>query len=274
MGLWDNQDNFFYDWLLMANGEKLPLRVRSLVGLIPIFAVEVIDAALLKKMPKFTKRLEWYLRYRPTLASLVSRWSTPGADDTRLLAITRAFRTTKVLERVLDPNEFLSPYGVRALSRYHLDHPYVFEAKEYHSEVKYVPAESESDLFGGNSNWRGPIWMPINYLLIESLRKFDRFFGPGFKVECPVGSGQMMSLKEVADELRARLTNIFRRNGQGRRAVFGASDKMQSDPHFKDYLLFYEYFDGDNGRGVGASHQTGWSGLVANMIAELHDPEW
>ena len=185
MGLWDDQDNFFYDWLMLKSGEKFPMRIRSLVGLIPIFAVEVIDATLLQKMPKFTKRLEWYLRYRPTLAGLVSRWNTPGADDTRLLSMTRAFRASKVLERVLDTNEFLSPYGVRSLSRFHLDHPYVFEAKDFRSEVKYLPGESDSDLFGGNSNWRGPIWMPINYLIVESLRKFDKFFGPGFKVECP-----------------------------------------------------------------------------------------
>ncbi len=271
LGLWDDQDNFFYDWLVMDNGERRPLRVRSMVGLIPLFAVEVIDASLLKKMPLFAKRLNWYLRYRPKLAALVSRWNAPGADDTRLLAITRAFRTSKLLERVLDKSEFLSDYGVRSLSRYHLEHPYVFETDGYRAEVRYVSAESNSDLFGGNSNWRGPIWMPMNYLILESLRKFDRFFGEGFRVECPVGSGQMRSLNEVADELRSRLTRIFRRDETGRRPVFGTCQKLQKDPHFKDYILFHEYFDGDNGRGVGASHQTGWTGLVANMIAELHD---
>jgi hypothetical protein len=271
LGLWDDQDNFFYDWLVMSNGEATPLRVRSLVGLIPAFAIEVIDEALLKRMPLFVKRLNWYLRYRPKLAALVSRWNNPGADDTRLLAIVRAFRSSKVLERVLDKNEFLSKYGVRALSRYHLEHPYVFETDGFRSEVKYVPAESNIDLFGGNSNWRGPIWMPINYLLIESLRKYDRFFGEGFRVECPAGSAQMLSLKQIADELRSRLTNIFRRDEHGRRPVFGSYEKMQTDPHFKDYILFFEYFDGENGRGLGASHQTGWSGLVANMIAELYE---
>ena len=172
LSLWDDADNFFYDWLVMSNGEATPLRVRSLVGLIPVFAVEVIDAASLKNLPSFTRQRDWYLRYRPKLAALVSRWNTPGAEDTRLIAIVRAFRSTKVLERVLDKNEFLSDYGVRSLSRYHLDHPYVFEAGSFRSEVKYVPAESDSDLFGGNSNWRGPIWMPINYLFIESLNKF------------------------------------------------------------------------------------------------------
>jgi hypothetical protein len=272
LSLWDDTDNFFYDWLVMSNGEATPLRVRSLVGLIPAFAVETIDAASLKNLPSFTRQRDWYLRYRPKLAVLVSRWNTPGADDTRLLAIARAFRSSKVLERVLDKNEFLSDYGIRSLSRYHLEHPYVFETGSFRSsEVKYVPAESESDLFGGNSNWRGPIWMPINYLFIESLDKFAKFYGDDFWVECPVGSAEKLPLKEIADELRNRLINIFRRNEKGRRPVFGSYEKMQTDPHFKDYLLFHEYFDGDTGRGLGASHQTGWSALVANMIAELHE---
>lgn len=271
LSLWDDVDEFFYDWLVMSNGEATPLRVRSLVGLIPAFAVETIDAALLKNMPSFTRQRDWYLRYRPKLAVLVSRWNTPGADDTRLLAIARAFRSAKVLARVLDKNEFLSDYGIRSLSRYHLEHPYVFAANNFRSEVKYAPAESEGDLFGGNSNWRGPIWMPINYLFIESVNKFAKFYGDGFRVECPVGSGQQRSLKEIADELRNRLINIFRRDGNGRRPVFGAYEKMQTDPHFKDYILFHEYYHGDTGSGLGASHQTGWSALVANMIAELHE---
>jgi hypothetical protein len=270
LGLWDDQDNFFYDWLILADGQRLPLRIRSLVGLIPMFAVAVIDSSLLLKMPLFAKRLEWYLRYRPKLAALVSRWNTPGADDTRLHAMTRAFRSTKLLERVLEETEFLSDYGVRSLSRYHLDHPYVFEEKGYRSEVKYLSAESDSELFGGNSNWRGPIWMPVNYLIIESLCKFAQFFGDGLRIECPTGSGRMLSLVEIADELRSRLTRIFRRDDKGLRAVFGDSAKMQSDPHFKDHILFHEYFDGDTGRGLGASHQTGWTALIANIIGELH----
>lgn len=271
LGLWDDEDNFFYDWLITGNGEKTPLRVRSLVGLIPIFAVEVIDASLLEKMPLFTRRQNWYLRYRPKLAALVSRWNKPGAHDTHLLAMTRAFRSSKLIERLLDKNEFLSDYGVRALSRYHLEHPFVFEMNGRRSEVKYAAAESESDLFGGNSNWRGPIWMPINYLIVESVQKFEKFFGPGFQLECPVGSGQKQSLKEISDGLRDRLIDIFRRNKEGLRPVFGTNEKMQTDPHFKDYILFHEYFDGDTGRGLGASHQTGWSGLVANMIAERYE---
>jgi len=271
LSLWDDTDNFFYDWLVMSDGEATPLRVRSLVGLIPMFAVEIADMASLKNLPSFARQRDWFLRYRPKLAALVSRWNTPGADDRRLIAIMRAFRATKLLERILDKNEFLSDYGIRSLSRYHLEHPYVFETGDFRAEVKYVPAESDSDLFGGNSNWRGPIWMPINYLIIESLNKFHEFYGDDFRVECPVGSAQMLSLKEIADELRSRLINIFRRDEKGRRPVFGTYEKMQTDPHFRDHILFHEYFDGDNGRGLGASHQTGWSALVANMIAELHE---
>ena len=271
LSLWDDTDNFFYDWLVMSDGEATPLRVRSLVGLIPMLAVEVADMASLKDLPSFARQRDWFLRYRPKLAALVSRWNTPGADDRRLIAIMRAFRATKLLERILDKNEFLSDYGIRSLSRYHLEHPYVFETADFRAEVKYVPAESDSDLFGGNSNWRGPIWMPINYLIIESLNKFHKFYGDDFRVECPVGSARMLSLKEIADELRNRLISIFRRDERGRRPVFGTYEKMQTDPHFRDYILFHEYFDGDNGRGLGASHQTGWSGLVANMIAELHE---
>jgi hypothetical protein len=270
LGLWDDRDNFFYDWLITCDGKASPLRVRSLVGLIPMLAVEVADTSLVENMPSFMKHADWYLQHRPKLAALVSRWNKPGADDIRMVAIVRAFRFTKLLERVLDPNEFLSDYGVRALSRYHLEHPYIFEADGFRSEVRYVPGESDTDLFGGNSNWRGPIWIPMNYLILESLSKFARFYGDDFRVECPVGSGEKRSLREIADTLRERLVNIFRRDSGGRRPVFGDNEKLQTDPHFKDYILFHEYFDGERGRGLGASHQTGWSGLIANVIAELH----
>ncbi len=271
LSLWDDEDNFFYDWLIKADGQATPLRVRSLVGLIPLFAVEVIDQDLLEKMPAFAKWRDWYLLYRPKLAALVSRWNTPGADDTRLMAIVRAFRASRLLEQILDRGEFLSDFGVRSLSRCHLDKPYVFDADGFHGEVRYAPAESDIDLFGGNSNWRGPIWMPINYLIIESLHKFHKFYGDDFRFECPAGSGNKLTLKEIADDLRGRLIAIFRRDASGRRPVFGSCAKMQTDPHFRDCLLFHEYYDGDTGRGLGASHQTGWSALVANMIAELHD---
>jgi hypothetical protein len=271
LSLWDDADNFFYDWIVPISGEATPLRVRSLVGLVPAFAVTTIEAALLQNLPSFTRQRDWFLRYRPKLAVLVSSLDRPGADGTRLIAIARTFRSSKVLARVLDKDEFLSDYGIRSLSRYHLDHPFVFDAGNFHSEVRYSPAESESDLFGGNSNWRGPIWMPINYLFIESLNKYAKYFGDSFRVECPVGSGELLPLKEIADELRNRLINIFRRDKDGRRPVFGDCEKMQTDPHFKDYILFHEYYHGDTGRGLGASHQTGWSALVANMIAELHE---
>lgn len=270
VGLWDDQDNFYYDWLILASGEKFPLRLRSMVGLIPLFAVEVLDEDLLSGAPEFTRRLSWYLDHRPQLAKLVARPEKSGAGNRRLIAVARAFRMKRVIERMLDESEFLSPHGVRAVSRYHLDHPYTFEYGGYRSEVKYVPADSDSGLFGGNSNWRGPVWMPVNYLIIESLCKYASFYGDNFRVECPKGSGTLMSLSEVADELRKRLTGLFLRDAGGRRPVFNGYEKMQTDPHFKDYVLFHEYFDGDDGRGVGASHQTGWTGLVANLIDELY----
>jgi Glycosyl hydrolase family 63 C-terminal domain len=271
LGLWDDQDNFFYDWLIMDDAEAKPLRLRSMVGLIPMFAVEVFEKPLLDKMPSFVKRANWFLRYRPRLAALVSRWNIPGVDDTRLLAITRAFRLSKLLERVTDTEEFLSTYGVRALSRFHLQNPYVFESNGFRSEVKYVSADSDSALFGGNSNWRGPILMPMNYLIIESLRKFDRFFGQDFRRECPTRSERMRSLSQIADDLADRLISIFRPDENGRRPVFGEHEKMQTDLYFKDLILFHEYFDAETGRGLGASHQTGWTSLVANMIAEMHE---
>jgi hypothetical protein len=270
-GLWDDRDNFYYDWLFLSSGEKVPLRLRSLVGLIPLFAVEVLDADLvLKGAPEFARRMQWYLQHRPQLAQLVSRLDKPGAKNKRLFAVARAFRMKRVLERMLDESEFLSPYGVRAISRAYRDHPYVFECNGYRSEVKYAPAESDSGLFGGNSNWRGPVWMPINYLIIESLCKFGSFYGNSFRIECPTGSGNMLSLGEVADDLRNRLTRIFLRDSGGRRPVFHDYEKLQSDPQFKDYIWFHEYFDGDDGRGLGASHQTGWTGLIANLIDELY----
>lgn len=269
IGLWDDRDGFYYDWLLLESGEKVPLRLRSMVGLIPLFAVEILDEDLLAQSPVFVRRMEWYLTHRPELAALVSRPQTPGADGRRLLAVARAFRMKAVLARMLDETEFLSDHGIRAVSRVHRDHPYVFVRDGYRAEVRYTPGESDTGLFGGNSNWRGPVWMPVNYLIVESLDKFALFYGEDFEIECPTGSGVMMSLAEVADELRRRLTRLFLRDPAGRRAVFGDHAKLQDDPHFRDHLVFHEYFDGDSGRGVGASHQTGWTALVANLIDEL-----
>jgi hypothetical protein len=269
IGLWDDQDNFFYDVLSMPCGQKIPMRLRSMVGLIPLFAVGIVQQEVINKRPELWRKIETYRERRPDLVKLVSRWNEVGAEGRRLFSLARAFRMTKLLRRMLDESEFLSPYGVRALSRTYLDHPYDFEYHGVHYRVKYQPGESDSGLFGGNSNWRGPIWMQVNYLLVENLRRFHQYYGDGLTVECPTGSGNMLTLEQVADELCSRLLKLFRRGPDGRRPVFGSYEKFQTDPHFKDYILFYEYFHGDNGRGCGASHQTGWTGLIANLISQL-----
>ena len=268
IGLWDEQDNFYYSVLSLPKGPNVPLRLRSIVGLIPLFAVEVIEQELMDSMPHFKSRLDWFLEKRPDLAKLVSRWHRPGSESRRLLSLARAFRMKKILARMLDENEFLSPYGIRALSRYHLDHPYVLDIQGAHYEVHYDPAESTSHIYGGNSNWRGPIWMPVNYIIVESLRRFYDYYGDEFKVECPTGSGKYLTLWEVAEEIASRLMKLFLRDSDGYRVSTGMTKKLQADPNLRDYLQFYEYFDGDTGRGLGANHQTGWTGLVANLIAE------
>jgi hypothetical protein len=266
MGLWNDEDGFFYDVLNLPDGQMMPLRVRSMVGLIPLFAVETLEPELYLQLPKFTERLDWFLDYRPDLAALVSRWNEPRKGERRLLSLLRGSRMKKLLRRMLDETEFLSEYGVRALSRYHADHPYALEWGGQRFTVEYQPAESTSALFGGNSNWRGPIWMPVNYLIVESLQKFHHYYGDDFKVECPTGSGRYCTIEEVSRELARRLTRLFLRNPEGRRPVFGDDRRMQDDPHFRDYVLFYEYFHGDSGRGAGAAHQTGWTGLVAKLL--------
>ncbi|MGH7493364.1 MAG: MGH1-like glycoside hydrolase domain-containing protein [bacterium] len=264
--LWDAQDEFFYDVLHLPHGERIPLKVRSMVGLIPLCAVETLEPDVLEQVPEFKQRLEWFLSYRPDLASLVSRWYEPGMGERRLLSLLRGHRMKCLLKRMLDETEFLSEYGVRALSRVHKDAPYVFYADGQAFTVAYQPGESDSGLFGGNSNWRGPIWFPLNFLLIESLQKFHHYYGNDFKVECPTRSGNFLTINEIAEELSRRLRRLFLCDEKGRRPVFNYSEKMQTDPHFRDYILFHEYFNGDNGSGVGASHQTGWSGLVAKLL--------
>ena len=266
VGLWDEADQFYYDELILPDGKMIKLKVRSIVGLIPLFAVETLEPENLEEWPDFKRRLNWYLNYRPDLANLVSRWYEPGRGERRLLSLLRGHRMKRLLQRMLDESEFLSAYGVRALSRAHLEHPYRFQVGEQTLTVAYLPAESDSNLFGGNSNWRGPIWFPVNFLLIESLQKFHYYYGDDFKIECPTGSGKMITINQVAEELTRRLSNLFLRDARGRRAVFGANEKWQTDPHFRDYLQFHEYFDGDNGRGVGANHQTGWTGLIAKLL--------
>jgi hypothetical protein len=240
--------------------------VRSMVGLIPLFAVETLEPEILDELPGFKQRLKWYLKYRPELASLVSRWEEPGQGERHLLSLLRGHRMKALLRRMLDETEFLSDYGVRALSKVHDEQPYVYHVNGDSLVVRYQPAESDSGLFGGNSNWRGPIWFPVNYLLIESLQKFHHYYGDDFTVECPTGSGNFVSIEQAAEEISRRLTGIFLRGQDGRRAVYGDHPKLQSDPHFRDHLLFYEYFHGDTGRGVGAAHQTGWTGLVAKLL--------
>lgn len=271
-GLWDDIDSFYYDVLKLPNGQNTLLKVRSMVGIIPLFAVEVLDHDVLASMPAFAKRLEWFLTNRPELAHLVSRWSVASSDEKHLLSLLRGHRMKKILARVLDESEFLSDYGVRALSKYHEQYPYEFFVDAKRFAVNYTPAESDSYLFGGNSNWRGPIWMPVNFLIIESLQRFYFYYGDDFKVECPTGSGIMLSLNEIADELSRRLSKLFLRDQNGNRAVFGDCNKMQRDPNFNNYILFYEYFHGDNGRGVGASHQTGWTGLIARILQPREIP--
>jgi hypothetical protein len=268
IALWDPQDEFFYDVLHTPDGRTTPLKIRSMVGLIPLFAVTTIEPALLQQLPEFRTRLEWFLTHQPELAALVSRWQEPGLGERRLLALCRGRRMKRVLRRMLDEAEFLSAYGVRALSRYHLEQPYRFELNGDSWVVRYLPAESDSGLFGGNSNWRGPIWFPVNYLLVEALQQFHHYYGDDFLVEHPTGSGRYLTLAAIADDLSQRLIQLFRRDAAGRRPVFGDDAVFQHDPHWRDELLFYEYFHGDTGRGMGASHQTGWTGLVAKLIQQ------
>ncbi len=269
LGLWDEQDKFYYDALQLPNGDREVLRLRSMVGLIPLFAVEVLQPELLAKLPNFALRLEWVLKNRPELAALVSHWEIPGHGQQRLLSLLRGHRMKRLLQRMLDPAEFLSDYGIRALSKAHGDDPFIFRHDEIEVSVSYLPGESTTGLFGGNSNWRGPIWFPVNYLLIESLCRFHRYYGDDFKVEYPTGSGQALTLREIAQHLRERLISIFVAGEDGRRPVLDYHPKLVSDPYFKDHVLFHEYFHGDTGRGVGASHQTGWTGLVAALISGI-----
>ena len=272
-GLWDDQDGFYYDQL-RVEGTAHRLRIRSIVGIIPLFAVEVMDEELLQQLPRFRKRMEWFLQHRPDLSrqiSCVDSSSHGGHRQVhRLLAIPSKERLQQVLKYLLDESEFLSPYGVRALSKVHKVHPYSFWVGSDEHRVEYVPGESTTGLFGGNSNWRGPIWFPVNYLLIESLERYHYFYGDAFQVECPVGSGQMMNLQQVADELSHRLALLFLPDASGRRPCHGDEARYNDDPHWRDLTLFYEYFHGDTGRGLGASHQTGWTALVTRLLGKSY----
>ena len=266
--LWNEEDGFYYDVLHMPDGAVVPLKVRSLVGLVPLFAVQVLEPENISGLPQFQRRMKWFLRNRADLRDHFVRERGPDGASRRLLSLVSGDRLRRVLRYMLDESEFLSPHGVRALSRFHKDHPYVLRVAGAEHRVAYEPAESTTGLFGGNSNWRGPVWLPMNFLLIEALQRFDHFYRGAFKVEFPTGSGQQMALCDVAAELSRRLTRIFLRDPEGRRPVHGEARRFQTDPRWRDLLLFYEYFHGDTGAGIGASHQTGWTGLVAKLLQQ------
>ncbi|HEX4454105.1 MAG TPA: glucosidase [Kofleriaceae bacterium] len=266
-GLWSNKDGFYYDHMQTPDGPRV-LPIRSMVGLVPLFAVEALDDELLHALPIFADRLWWFFDNRPELARTISIQLDIDHQN-RLLAIPSRERLERVLQVMLDEKEFLSPHGIRSLSRYHKDHPFVLHLDGQDYEVHYAPGESDSAIFGGNSNWRGPIWMPMNYLLIEALKRYHHFYGDSLTVECPTGSGKRMNLEQVAEELESRLSSLFLPDAAGRRPCHGAAERYASDPYFKDLVLFYEYFHGDNGRGLGASHQTGWTALAANLIERV-----
>ncbi|MEO8594909.1 MAG: glucosidase [Candidatus Solibacter sp.] len=266
--MWDEEDGFFYDVLRLPDGSATRMKVRSLVGLLPLCATAVFHGELRSHMPDVIRKLNTFVDRHPRIRQSMALESMlkDGVDGTRLLDLMSADRYRRVLAKMLDENEFLGPYGIRSISRYHLDHPYVFHASGQEFRVQYVPAESDTGMFGGNSNWRGPVWMPINFLIIRSLVNLHQYYGDNLRVECPTGSGNLMNMFEVAQELGRRLGRIFLRDASGRRPVYGGTEKFQNDPHWRDLILFYEYFHGDNGAGIGASHQTGWTGTIANLI--------
>ena len=267
-GLWDDQDGFYYDQL-RVDGKSIPLKTRSMVGIIPLFACGVLEQEVLDRLPGFAKRMRWYLENRGDLTQQIACMEQRSEHGHRLLAVPTRERLARVLRYVLDENEFLSPYGLRSLSHFHQDHPYVFRTNGSEYRVDYVPGEGNTGLFGGNSNWRGPIWFPLNYLLVEALERYHHFYGDSLQVECPTGSGRMMNLEEVAREIAARLTRIFLPDKDGRRPVHGQESRFANDPNWKNLVLFYEYFHGETGRGVGANHQTGWTSLAVPLLEDL-----
>jgi hypothetical protein len=270
LSMWDEEDGFFYDLLVFPDGSAHRIKIRSLVGLLPLCAPTVLSPDLLEKFPMFGARIKQFMARHGAILSHIHPPDLPGAQGRYLLSVCTETKLRRILTRMLDEERFLSPFGIRSLSKWHKEHPYSFDVHGKYYEVKYLPAESDTGMFGGNSNWRGPIWLPINFMIIRGLMQFYLYYGDTFKIECPTGSGQMMNLFEVTMEIARRITRIFLRDEKGERPVYGGTSKFQTDPHWRDHLLFYEYFHGDNGAGLGASHQTGWTGLVAKLIQDLH----
>jgi hypothetical protein len=265
--LWDEEDGFYYDSLRLPNGEYFRMKLRSMVGIIPLFAMETLEPHVIEKLPGFQKRMEWFIRNRPDLCGNLASMTEKGVGERRMLSLVGPRRLRRILQRVLDEEEFLSPHGIRALSRHHAKYPYHLRLDGAAYEVNYEPAESSTGLFGGNSNWRGPVWFPVNFLIVESLQRFHHYFGDEYTVECPAGSGNQMHLWDVAALISHRLNSLFVRGKDGRRPAMGAHPKMD-DPHFRDLVWFHEYFHGDTGEGLGANHQTGWTALVAKLLAQ------
>ena len=265
-GMWDEEDGFFYDVLRLPDGRAERLKVRSMVGLLPFCAVTVFEKKIAAKYPEVGQIAREYLKARPELMAFIHDPLKPGCKGRLLGSVLNEANLRRVLKILLDEQEFLSPFGIRAVSRIHHEHPYTYRVGDREYRVSYLPGESDNDMFGGNSNWRGPIWMPVNMLILRALLQYYMYYGNSFTVECPTGSGKQMNLYDVAEEIGRRLFNIFLKDEQGKRPVHGASRKFQEDPHWRDYPLFYEYFHGDTGAGVGASHQTGWSGAIARVV--------
>jgi mannosylglycerate hydrolase MGH1-like protein len=266
--MWDEEDGFYYDLLRLPDGRATRLKVRSLVGLLPLCATTVMEKAQRERVPEAMRQIEERRRRIPELAATIHPTGPDhlGVADRGILALVSPERLRRILARMLDENEFLGPHGIRSISKFHERHPYVLQVDGREYRVDYLPAESNTGMFGGNSNWRGPVWMPVNALIIRALQHFYLYYGDGFRIECPTGSGRQMNLFEVSREIADRLTRTFTRDERGRRPVYGGSEKFQTDPHWRDLILFHEYFHGDNGAGLGASHQTGWTGLVAKLI--------
>ena len=272
-GIWDEEQGFYYDVLHVSDGEHIPMRIRSIVGLVPLFAVQTLEPGLMQRLPNFAHRIQWYLEHRPDLTRNIACFHAEGVKERQLLAIVDEKRLRRILQIMLDEKEFLSPYGIRSISQFHRDHPFKLEIGGRESVVDYEPGESTTSLFGGNSNWRGPIWFPVNFLIIEALQRYHHYYGDKLKVECPTGSGNSMNLGQVAAELSDRLAGLFTRNAEGKRPAHGRNPLFQSDPYWKDLVLFYEYFHADTGAGLGASHQTGWTGLIAKLMQQNGEPQ-